>query len=591
MAGEVKLPPLVQEIQVELESAVSSGDLKKIDALAKRLDFVRENANLTEEQSEDLAKTLRELNAEFLKVDKSAKSSAKELNNLTKTQKSLNTATTKATLGTRGFSTAANNANQILFSFGDAVQDGAQFQFGFAQGARAVGNNLAFASEQIALAAQKAGGLGNAFKAIGSSLLGPAGIILAINAVITAITVLSQRSATAAKKLEDFYDGIIVTRNELSKFAGEGLSNILGTDESAVKQLEDIDRALNAVQKRTSEFRDNDFKTSLIDPFQSDATNPVAQLNAVDQALGGIVDKLDTQDILEIQAFEAIKRRLQERRAELQAQILINKALEESVETIKEATSITELGRARLDDTGGIRDIGLGTVATGDRVGSLAFDLSKLSELQDQFNKATTDAEREAIARRIELRQEEINRKKAFYEQDANNAKQSFKQIAGFANMLFGSLNQLNQAQSDENEKQARKRFETAKKLALSQSIVNGAAAFVDVLREEKGGATKKIIAASLIAAATATQIAAIKRTSFNSGSTGGSSGGGGGAVSSGSTSSRTESTFEAASTPLGTKQQPNFNVQFDTNFSAKGMAQTVRIGEQEIIGNTTTGS
>ncbi len=591
MAGQVTLPPLVQEIQVELESAVSAGDLKKIDALAKRLDFVRENANLTEEQSEDLAKTLRELNAEFLKVNKSAKSSAKDLNNLTKTQKSLNTATTKATLGTRGFSTAANNANQILFSFGDAVQDGAQFQFGFAQGARAVGNNLAFASEQIALAAQKAGGLGNAFKAMGASLLGPAGIILAINAVITAITVLSQRSASAAKKLEDFYDGIIVTRNELSKFAGEGLSDILGTDESAVKQLEEIDRALEAVQKRTSDFRDNDFKTSLIDPFQSDATNPVSQLNAVDQALGGIVDKLDTQDILEIQAFEAIKRRLQERRAELQAQILINKALEESVETIKEATSITEIGRARLDDTRGILDIGLGTVATGDRVGSLAFDLSKLSELQDQFNKATTDAEREAIARRIELRQEEINRKKGLYEQDANNAKQSFRQIASFANMLFGSLNQLNQAQSDENEKQARKRFETAKKLALSQSIVNGAAAFVDVLREEKGGATKKIIAASLIAAATATQIAAIKRTSFNSGSTGGGSSAGGGSVSSGATSSRTESTFEAASTPLGARQQPNFNVQFDTNFSAKGMAQTVRIGEQEIIGNTTTGS
>lgn len=146
----------------------------------------------------------------------------------------------------------------------------------------------------------------------------------------------------------------------------------------------------------------------------------------------------------------------------------------------------------------------------------------------------------------------------------------------------------LIQSRDDKNEESARKAFEDSKKLAKSQAIVASASATARIFSDL--GPVAGLIALPFFAKILQKQIKAINNTTFDGGSSSSASVSSGGSVPSSASSSRTESTFEAARTPSAFRQQPNFNVNFDTNFSAKGMAQTVRIGEQEIIGNTITG-
>src|SRR5690625_4837514 len=100
---------------------------------------------------------------------------------------------------TRG---SVSGANQAVFSFGDILNDAQQFQYSFAAGSRAIGNNIGFLSEQFINIQGKTKGFKGAIKAIGSSLMGPAGIVLAINAAITVITVFGDKLFGASKEAD-----------------------------------------------------------------------------------------------------------------------------------------------------------------------------------------------------------------------------------------------------------------------------------------------------------------------------------------------------------------------------------------------------
>lgn len=126
---------------------------------------------------------------------------------------------TRGFAGTRGtmlgMNKVASGANQIMLSFGDIIQDSAQFSFGFAQGARAIGNNIAFAAEQFVLlqanmkAAQgQAVTFGATMKALGGALAGPVGVVVLINTLVTAVTVLPQLMRDSAKGADEMADSL-----------------------------------------------------------------------------------------------------------------------------------------------------------------------------------------------------------------------------------------------------------------------------------------------------------------------------------------------------------------------------------------------
>lgn len=599
---------LTEELQFIIDLDLNDADVKKVirsvDNVVRKTQQLVTTTKLSEEAQEEANQIFLAADKIYSKFNQTLDKSTKEYGSVVSKQNTLIRGSQQLALQQKGLGKATNNANQILFSFGDAIQDGAQFQFGFAQGARAIGNNLAFAAEQFALTNQRAGGFLSTLKILGKSFLGPAGIILAINAAITAITLYGdkiQKFLNINKDLEaslgTITDAVKDQVKELQK-AGIIRGGEIEQAKTIISFAEERIKLLEEEIKKTDERRNSE-ETALRSAIFANAEVRKSQ-SALFKELGELNEERENeieilQDLIRTSNQEIVNLKEKKRVVDL-----VNDSLRETI--LLNIQNREEIGRAQvgvdpiLSVSGFDPDTFLKEFLTLDRVdsvlpvGSLAFDLDILKQLNQEFQNAVTDAERQAVAERIALKQQEVDAKQELIKKDAQNNKIVYTRIAGFANNLFSSLNQLNQAQSDESEKQARKRFETAKKLALAQAIVNTAAAFADTLREEKGEAVKKIIAASLIGAAGAVQIKAIRKTTFEGGGSNGASGGARASFPSSASSSRTESTFEAARTPSAFRQQPNFNVNFDTNFSAKGMAQTVRIGEQEIMNNTVTG-
>jgi len=146
-------------------------------------------------------------------------------------------------LGVAASRTSKNfsSANQVLFSFSDGINDAAQFSQGFGVGMRAVGNNIGFTIELFASlnnrvreynatvaafnkanAAQIAAGeiaarrAMTTFGALRAALSGPGGVLLAVNAIITAMTVLGTRT----KKTEAEIKGLSEITSELRSAIG-----------------------------------------------------------------------------------------------------------------------------------------------------------------------------------------------------------------------------------------------------------------------------------------------------------------------------------------------------------------------------------
>jgi len=82
-------------------------------------------------------------------------------------------------------SRTSGSASNIVTSFGDAIQDA---KFGIAGAA----NNLSFIAESFADVARTAGGFGAALRSVGSALLGPAGIILALQTALAFLPEIQQ---------------------------------------------------------------------------------------------------------------------------------------------------------------------------------------------------------------------------------------------------------------------------------------------------------------------------------------------------------------------------------------------------------------
>jgi hypothetical protein len=106
---------------------------------------------------------------------------------------------------------------------------------------------------------------------------------------------------------------------------------------------------------------------------------------------------------------------------------------------------------------------------------------------------------------------------------------QTFKAVTTSAGQLFGALSELNQAQSDETEAQARKRFETQKKLSTASAIVSSLEAFTVALADGEIPPLARAIRAGSILATGFAKVKAIQSQEFNSGGTSSGASGTGG--------------------------------------------------------------
>jgi len=162
------------------------------------------------------------------------------------------------------FNKTMSGANQTLFGFSDLIQDSSQFMvggsFNFATGMRAIGNNIGFTAELfgnlnqnvqrynqgVADGTIKNGQQVTTFQAIRKSLLGPGGIILAINGAVTAVTILTNVMGKNKKTVD-------ASKESLSDFAKESAS-LRDTGGFDFLNVRSIQRQVDVLSNFTSEF-------------------------------------------------------------------------------------------------------------------------------------------------------------------------------------------------------------------------------------------------------------------------------------------------------------------------------------------------
>ena len=430
---------------------------------------------------------------------------------------------------------------------------------------------------------------------MGGSFLGPAGIILAINAAITAITLYGdkiQEFLSINDDLEASLETITEAINDQIK-ALQKVGLIEGGElERAELALQAAERRVELINEEIEKNREN-IKTDIVSTrgaeglAQRELNSQLQETNERKQEELDVLSDFITatkQEILDLKLKASIiedinselvtnAEQVDNAIAQTGEQIGVNRELASTYDIIK--NSIADLQaqqRAGVDLSGLPKDDGIsGFSPFGIEAGTLQADLLELRTLNDFFLQAGTDAEREAIAQRIGLKQEEIDAKKSLLDQDLENNKANLTQIAQVSSQIVKGL------------------FGDNKAAATATAIIDSYVAFNKALASAPPPFNFALAGAVL--ASGLAQVKRIQQTKIGSSASGGGASGGASAPVSGATSSATTSTFEAARTPSGARSQPNWNVIFDTNFSAKGMAQTVRIGEQDIIGNTTTGS
>lgn len=233
----------------------------------------------------------------------------------------------------RGMNKVTSGANQLMLSFGDIVQDSAQFSFGFAQGARAIGNNIAFAAEQfvimqanMAAANGQAATLGATLRALGSSLLGPIGVVVAINAVVTGVTMWATAQSKATQstdeytKYVDFLSEAIKKQNDEVQRALELLGireSILSDRQGSValrQELDDLEKIQGQLVS-SQQIRDLDNKiirnTNALTQASVDGdTERVNQLQEINNQLISERESLQNRFDFEEKIRESVNQRI-----------------------------------------------------------------------------------------------------------------------------------------------------------------------------------------------------------------------------------------------------------------------------------------
>lgn len=176
------------------------------------------------------------------------------------------------------------NANTVLLSFSQGIQD---LPFGFI----AVQNNITSLVAQFGFLQNRAGGLKESFKEIGKALSGPGGVLFAISTVVSVITILSMRSRTAKRDVNELTERI--------KGLGDGIKNtfdLMGASREGyarqATQLQALSRAALDVSKADDERLKAANKLRQIFPEQLDN---LTDLDIISGKAAKSISKLTTE--------------------------------------------------------------------------------------------------------------------------------------------------------------------------------------------------------------------------------------------------------------------------------------------------------
>lgn len=501
-------------------------------------------------------------------------------------------------------------ANQTLFSFSDGIQDAAQFSQGFGVGMRAIGNNIGFTIELMTSlnnrvkehnALVKAGAIQNGkymttFGALTSALRGPGGVLLAVNAAITAITVLTTRTKKASDSTSEFVD---VLKGYSSFITGaDGVTDPFGIRARRFDLLV-FESQLNRIQGSIEGVLDASAQSAAaINPLVGGLGALFSQFEKTE----GIAEKLLNVIGATPEEFVAASQAAKELSVEIEKTRLTQKAYTdflnmEGNEGLRDFVALTD----RLSVAVGfdkanafLKDHDILIAFNNQQQTATALGGELLMMIDDQKNKVraltnekgfyneTTKEVNQDVLREINL----LNQMIALYQQlglevdETSNKLDEFKgnflQYSGALGQLVSAISSLSSARTAENEKQARKQFETQKKLAYASAVIAGSEAVVKALPNP--------FLVALATATTAIQLAAIRRQQFSySGDVPEASSGGGGGFGLRETEVSRRSAMQSPSfMPVNGNMGGNSKVDVQIMADRKQLYYIVKRGEEE---------
>lgn len=122
-----------------------------------------------------------------------------------------------------------NTANSTLISLSQGMQDSAQFSMGLQQGMRGVANNVQQVSQMFALLYKETGSAKSAFGLMISQLNSPAGLLVGLAAVTSAIQIIPSLLKDAGSTSKEVFEQMAQDAQKLSKF-GFGYSSAQSID-------------------------------------------------------------------------------------------------------------------------------------------------------------------------------------------------------------------------------------------------------------------------------------------------------------------------------------------------------------------------
>lgn len=117
----------------------------------------------------------------------------------------------------KGFGDAAAVSGGVAIALGQTFSDIGQFGFGFAQGVRAIANNISQLATLFTIAVVQANGFRAALRGIWATMMGPLGIVVALQAVIGAIDLWASSQRKAKEEVDklnekfDIQDGKVIS--------------------------------------------------------------------------------------------------------------------------------------------------------------------------------------------------------------------------------------------------------------------------------------------------------------------------------------------------------------------------------------------
>jgi hypothetical protein len=168
--------------------------------------------------------------------------------------------TRAATKAQEGMSSSAGAAGATVTEFGRTIGD-APF------GLMGMANNLQQLSQQFVDLQAKSGGTKEAIKSVMTTMAGPAGFVVAINIVTSALVAYNMRKDKAKQKTEEFNESLLLEKNTLealiflyneSADAIEGRANVMGAlaaaDDDYAKALDAVGISEEARNKLTEQY-------------------------------------------------------------------------------------------------------------------------------------------------------------------------------------------------------------------------------------------------------------------------------------------------------------------------------------------------